>query len=101
MGETAFIKQQKKLQLQKQKETRRALLKAKSTPDKTTRRGKPVKKELSKEEKIKQLEVMKKKNEEKNKKLSTEEKKKKIKELEEQVKKKEEALKKKSDKKKT
>ena len=99
MGETAFIKQQKKLQLQKQKETRRALLKAKSTPDKTTRRGKPVKKELSKEEKIKQLEVMKKKNEEKNKKLSTEEKKKKIKELEEQVKKKEEALKKKSDKK--
>ena len=60
MGETAFIKQQKKLQLEKQNETRRALLKAKSTPDKTTRRGKPVeKKELTlaeKKEKLKQLE---------------------------------------------
>ncbi len=111
MTETAFIKNQKKLQLQKQKETRRALLKSKPPVDKTTRRGKPVKKkELTKEEKIKQLEqsiaqkkkdveIMKKKNEEKNNKLSTEEKKKKIKQLEEQVKKKEEALKKKNEKK--
>ena len=110
MGETQFIKDQKKLQLQKQKETRRALLKQNVKVDKTTRRGKPVKKELSKEERIKQLEksiaqkkkeveIQKKKNEEENKKLSTEEKKKKIKQLEEQVKKKEEALKKKSEKK--
>ena len=45
MKETAFIKQQKKLQLQKQKETRRALLNQKVPVDKTTRRGKPVKKE--------------------------------------------------------
>lgn len=79
MGETQFIKDQKKLQLEKQKETRRALLKQNVKVDKTTRRGKPVKK---KEEE-----------------LSTEEKKKKIKQLEEQVKKKEEALKKKSEKK--
>ena len=50
MGETAFIKQQKKLQLQKQKETRRALLKSKPPVDKTTRRGKPVKKEEPKKE---------------------------------------------------
>jgi hypothetical protein len=60
MGETAFIKQQKKLQLQKQKETRRALLKSKVEVDKTTRRGKPVKKKeltlAEKKEKIKQLE---------------------------------------------
>tara|TARA_R110000868_G_scaffold10631_2_gene51539 strand:+ start:520 stop:1806 length:1287 start_codon:yes stop_codon:yes gene_type:complete len=44
MGETAFIKQQKKLQLEKQKETRSALLKQNVKVDKTTRRGKPVKK---------------------------------------------------------
>ena len=60
MGETAFIKQQKKLQLQKQKETRRALLKSKPPVDKTTRRGKPVKKKeltlAEKKEKLKQLE---------------------------------------------
>ena len=79
MGETQFIKNQKKLQLEKQKETRRALLKQKVKVDKTTRRGKPVKK---KEEE-----------------LSTEEMKKKIKEIEEKVKKKEEELKKKSEKK--
>ncbi len=79
MGETQFIKNQKKLQLQKQKETRRALLKQKVPVDKSTRRGKPVKK---KEEE-----------------LSTEEMKKKIKEIEGKVKKKEEALKKKSEKK--
>ncbi len=102
MGETAFIKQQKKLQLQKQKETRRALLKSKVEVDKTTRRGKPVKKEELEQsiaQKKADVEIMKKKNEEINKKLSTEEKKKKIKELEEQVKKKEEALKKKEVKK--
>ncbi len=51
MGETQFIKQQKKLQLEKQKETRRALLKQNVKVDKTTRRGKPVKKEEEKEEK--------------------------------------------------
>mgnify|MGYP003673358105 CR=1 FL=1 len=45
MGETAFIKKQKQLQLKKQKETRQALLKQKVKVDKTTRRGKPVKKE--------------------------------------------------------
>ncbi len=79
MGETQFIKNQKKLQLQKQKETRRALLKQNVKVDKTTRRGKPVKK---KEEE-----------------LSTEEMKKKIKDIEEKVKEKEEALKKKEVKK--
>ena len=47
MGDTAFIKKQKQLQLEKQKETRRALLKQKVKVDKTTRRGKPVKKEES------------------------------------------------------
>lgn len=52
MGETQFIKNQKKLQLEKQKETRRALLKQNVKVDKTTRRGKPVKKkEVKKEEK--------------------------------------------------
>lgn len=44
MGDTKFIKKQKTLQLQKQKETRRALLKSKPAVDKTTRRGKPIKK---------------------------------------------------------
>jgi len=57
MGETAFIKQQKKLQLQKQKETRRALLKSKVPVDKTTRRGKPVKKEEVKKEEPKKEEA--------------------------------------------
>ena len=42
MGDTAYIKQQKKLQLEKQKETRRALLKQNVKVDKTTRRGKKV-----------------------------------------------------------
>jgi hypothetical protein len=64
MGETTFIKNQKKLQLQKQKETRRALLKQKVPVDKSTRRGKPVKKKeeekkltlAEKKEKLKQLE---------------------------------------------
>ena len=53
MGETAFIKQQKKLQLEKQKETRRALLKQNVKVDKTTRRGKPVKKEEKEEKDLK------------------------------------------------
>jgi len=56
MGDTAFIKQQKKLQLEKQKETRRALLKQNVKVDKTTRRGKPVKKEEPKKEGIKIIE---------------------------------------------
>ena len=46
MVDTKFIKKQKALQVQKQKETRRALLKAKPPVDKTTRRGKSVKKGL-------------------------------------------------------
>ena len=46
MGDTKFIKQQKALQVEKQKETRRALLKAKPPVDKTTRRGKPIVKSL-------------------------------------------------------
>ena len=49
MGETQFIKNQKKLQLEKQKETRRALLKQNVKVDKTTRRGKPVKKKEEEE----------------------------------------------------
>jgi hypothetical protein len=59
MGETAFIKQQKKLQLQKQKETRRALLKSKPPVDKTTRRGKPVKKKELEKKKSDKKEILK------------------------------------------